>query len=174
MKSLSKSSNSVHHTSKSAPHQASLIGSILVLIILVIDIYVLYSTYTFKKNRDSCPCAVTPKTNQIMIIVSILIFAGLISTIVLSLIAYLLHTDKNKLIIPSFIIVLIVYSLSIYYAYLLINYTKELKDKKCECVSENFKYYINNYGIFRMVLSLLPLAFILFALIILLFNRLFS
>ena len=109
-----------------------------------------------------------------MILVYVLIFAGLISTVLLSIISYLLHTDKNKLIIPSFLIVLIVYSLSIYYAYLLINYTKELKDKKCECVSENFKYYIHNYGIFRMVLSLLPLAFILLALIILLFNRLFS
>jgi hypothetical protein len=167
MKSVSKKPNGV-------PHNTPIIVSILVLIILVIDIYVLYSMYKFKKNRESCPCAVTPKTNQIIIIVSILIFAGLISTLVLSLIAYLLHTDKNKLIIPSFLIVIIVYSLSIYYAYLLINYTKELKDKKCECVSENFKYYIHNYGIFRMVLSLLPVAFILLALIILLFNRLFS
>jgi hypothetical protein len=90
MKSVSKKPNGV-------PHNTPIIVSILVLIILVIDIYVLYSMYKFKKNRESCPCAVTPKTNQIIIIVSILIFAGLISTLVLSLIAYLLHTDKNSL-----------------------------------------------------------------------------
>lgn len=164
---------SVSKTSHGLPKKKPLIVSILVLIILMIDIYVLYSMYSFKKNKDKCQCAVTPKTNQIMIIVNILIFAGLISSLLLGLIAYLLHTDKNKLIVPMFLIVLTIYGLSIYYAYLLIHYTQELKDKKCECVSENFKYYIHNYGIFRMVIALLPLVFIIIALIIGLFNRLF-
>ncbi len=162
---------------KSAPKSISgntlLIVSILVLIILIIDMYVLYSTYTFKKNRESCPCAITPNTHKIMFMVSILVSVGLISSILIPVISYLFNTDRKNLAIGSSFIGFIMYLIGIYYAYLLINYTNELKDNKCGCVSENFKYYIHNYGIFRMVLSILPLAFILVALSILLFSRLF-
>ncbi len=165
---------SVPKIPKKSSHTTPLVASILVLIILAIDIYVLYSMYRFKQNIESCQCAVTPKTNKIMIVVTILICAGLISSLLLSLIAYLLNTNKNKLIGLSFLIVIIIYLLSIYYAYLLINYTKELKDNKCECAGENFTYYIHTYGIFRMVMAFLPLAFILLALSILLINRLFA
>ncbi len=173
MKSVSKSSSS--HQVKSVDHQQlSIIGFIFVLAILAIDIYVLYSTYTFKKNKESCPCAITPNTSKIISLVTIIVCVGLIVIIVIPLISYLLNIDRHNLVIVPSLIGFIMYFVGIYYSYLLIKYTNELKNNKCECVSENFKYYIHNYGLFRITLALLPLAILLLVIIMLLLGRLFS
>jgi hypothetical protein len=158
----------------SAPHQVPIIATIFMLILLAIDMYVLHSTYKFKKNRDSCPCAITPNTQKIMVLVSIIVFVGVINIVLIPLVAYLLNTDKKSLVIAPGLIGFIVYCIGIYYAYLLIKYTNELKNNKCLCVSENFKSYIHTYGVVRMTLALLPLAILLLVIIISLVNRLFA
>jgi hypothetical protein len=140
---------------------------ILGLTIMIIDIYIFYRLYQMKVNSEQCKCAVTPKTQNIMIVIGVLIFAGLISMVLLSIISYLLHVDKNKLVILPILIVLTVYCLQIYYAYLLITYSNDLVSTNCQCVSDTLKSNIHTYGWFRMILSTFPLAFTVLMMIML-------
>jgi hypothetical protein len=172
MKSVSKSTS--HQVKPSNPYYISNVGLILMLILLSIDVYVLYSTYTFKQNKESCPCAITSNTDKIILTVSIIVCVSLISTVLIPLITYLLNIDRHKLVIIPGLIGFITYFVGIYYSYLLIKYTNELKNNKCECVSENFKYYIHNYGLFRIIFALFPFAILLLVIIFFLLGRLFS
>ena len=139
------------------------ISNIAPIIILVIDIYILITLYQMRhSDKNKCECAITWHTKKIMTVITSLIALGLISVIVLIIaISYYMKNKNGYVFFPSVLIVISIYCLQIYYSYLLINYSRELKGEKCMCVSDSFKDNIEIYGYSRLILTLLGIMLIL-------------
>ncbi len=139
------------------------ITNIVPIIILVIDIYILITLYQMRhSDKKECECAITWHTKKIMTVITTLIALGLISVIVLIIaISYYIQNKNVYVFIPSILIVISIYCLQVYYSYLLINYSTELKAEKCMCVSDSFKDNIEIYGYARLVLTLIGIMVIL-------------
>ena len=112
--------------------------------------------------KKECECAITWHTKKIMTVITSLLALGLISVVVLIIaISYYMQNKNGYVFVPSIIIVIGIYCLQIYYSYLLINYSTELKTEKCMCVSDSFKDNIEIYGYTRLILTLLGIMLIL-------------
>jgi hypothetical protein len=145
------------------PTMSRWISNIVPIIILAIDIYILITLYKMRhSDKKECECAITWHTKKIMTVITSLIALGLISVIVLIIAISYYMTNKNGYVFfPSILIVISIYCLQIYYSYLLINYSNELKAEKCMCVSDSFKDNIEIYGYARLILTLLGVMLIL-------------
>jgi hypothetical protein len=138
------------------------ISNIVPIVILAIDIYILIMLYQMRHSgKKECDCAITWHTKKIMTVITSLIALGLISVIVLVIaISYFIENKNAYVFLPSIILVVGAYCLQLYYSYLLINYSTELKAEKCMCVSDSFKDNIEIYGYTRLILSLLGIMVI--------------
>lgn len=132
---------------------------ILTLILIFIDIYILVSLRQLHKDSSKCQCALTWHSKQLIMVGSVVLVSRILKLIYRNVLVEALKKKTTFLLIP----LVLDLALSVYYIYLLVKYSLNLRKTKCDCLGTlgDVLYYYSNTIMFVVIAMVLMLFLIL-------------
>jgi hypothetical protein len=129
-------------------------SSLLSVIVLIVDLYILSNMYRLQDKSNTCSCANTWHTKRISNIIVIIIGVQ-----VLLLIMFMIFSNQKSqtMQLVAGFLSLGLFGVHIYYAYIMVSYIMQLQNDKCECLDSTFKTTFTIYAIVRVVMSVLAI-----------------
>jgi len=129
-------------------------SSVISLIVLVFDLYILYNMYKIQDQTNQCTCANTWHTKRITNIIMIIIGIQVLLLIMFMIFA----NQKSKTMqLVAGLLSLVLFGVHIYYAYIMVSYIMQLQKDNCSCLDTAFKTTFMIYTIVRVIMSVLAI-----------------
>ena len=129
-------------------------SSVISLIVLVFDLYILYNMYKIQDQTNQCTCANTWHTKRITNVIMIIIGIQVLLLIMFMIFA----NQKSKTMqLVAGLFSLLLFGVHIYYAYIMVSYIMQLQKDKCSCLDPAFKTTFMIYTIVRVIMSVLAI-----------------
>lgn len=129
-------------------------STVLSLIVLVVDLYILYNMYKIQDETNQCTCANTWHTKRITNIIMIIIGVQVLLLVMFMIFAN--QKTRTMQLVASFLS-LVLFAVHIYYAYIMVSYIMQLQKDNCSCLDSTFKTTFTVYTIVRVVMSVIAI-----------------
>jgi len=119
--------------------------SLFIIALDVLDLYIIYNLMQIEKEKSKCSCAKNANNKQLISVASITV---IIRSIILGTFQNDPKAFDNTI---NMVLLMVGLLLNYYYAYLMINYTSNLKENQCNCLAttDDILYY---YGVVSQIL----------------------